>query len=202
VLRLSCLTLVASFLIACGSAGSGPQIQSVGPATIVPGKSALVIINGQGFKDGASVTFGGQVQALKSVWVNASTMTAVPPNDMKPAQYSVEVTNPDGQRAISRTRVNVSLAPTSTPVATPERKATIYPPTRTATPTPSPSATPTPTATMTPTPRPTPTQILEPPRIITPTPRAPEIIPPPGNPAPAGAQQPDELPRPSDPFRR
>jgi hypothetical protein len=194
------MTLAVMLLAGCGPSDRGPLIQNVGPATVVPGKSALVVINGDNFKDGATVTLGGQVHAAKSQWVNANYMTAVLPNDIRPAQYSVEVTNPDGQRAVSRTRVTVVADSTATPASTPERKATIYPPTPRATPSSTPTATPTPSPTPRATPTQAPTPTLSPPRIITPTQGPPEIIP------PSGVQlvpaTPSDEPRPSDRFQR
>jgi IPT/TIG domain len=201
-LKLCAPALAAILLVGCGASDRGPLIQNVGPATIVPGRSSLVVINGENFKDGATVTLGGQVHAASSQWVNANYMTAVLPNDIRPAQYSVEVTNPDGQRAVSRMRVTVAAASTSTPASTPEAKATIYAPTPKATPTSTPTPTPTPSQTPRATPTQPPTPTLGPPRIITPTQGPPEIIPPSGVQLVPGTPTQGDEPRPSDRFRR
>jgi len=184
--------LLALALAGCGAPTANPQIQSFSPATIVPGRTTLLVISGQGFRDGALVTLGGRVHAARSVWVNAGYMTAVLPADISPADYSVDVTNPDGQRVSTKNRVTVAAGLTPTPTPTPEPKATIYPATPTATA--SPTSTPTPTPTPTPTAAPTPLQ--SPPRLLTPTPQPPAIIP------PTSPPQPGDRPRPSEPFRR
>src|SRR5438552_3358212 len=99
------LLLLAAVMAGCGAPADRPLIQTVGPATFIPGRTSLLVVTGQGFREGALVTLGGSIQADRSVWVNASYMTAVLPAAIGPAQYSVEVTNPDGQRAVSSVRL-------------------------------------------------------------------------------------------------
>jgi IPT/TIG domain-containing protein len=153
--------LLPGLVIACGPSVGPPEIRMVSPLNVVLGTSTMVVIGGQGFRDGAAVTFAGRITAARSVWLSQSYMAASLPSGLVPAQYSVEVTNPDGQRAISSQPITVVGAPAAS-TATPEPKSTLTRP-PTATPTPRPTATPTPTAVRTPTPIPTQTVIVPPP---------------------------------------
>jgi hypothetical protein len=182
--------IAAMLLVRCSSAVGPPTIERVSPATIVPGRTTQLLIAGQGFRDGASVTLGGQVQA-PSVWVNDHYMAASVPGGLgqERSTYSVEVTNPDGQRGISQQTVTVGATPTPEPTATPTPtpKATLPPPTPVRTPptrVPTPTPTPSPTPTETPTPVATPTQNPPQPFIVPPPqPTQPPVPPQPAQPS-------------------
>lgn len=144
---LLCVT-AALFLAACNATEAPLRVDGVRPRSVQAGREEhFVIVNGNGFREGASVEVGGtQVQDV--TWVNVRVLTGVLPGaGLRPGSYDVRVVNPNGEDAVLRNGFNVGAAPTPTPTLTPT-------PSPTPTPTPEPTETPTPTATPTRTPRP------------------------------------------------
>ncbi len=156
-LALPCALLLPVIVAAgCTAGGSAPTISDVSPATIVPGQTRTLLIAGQGFQDGATVTLGGTVALPGAVWINDRYIATLVPGGIGGAgsQYSVVVTNPDRQQAVSPQVVLVGTPPaTATPVPTQAASPTATrerptpPPVRTVLATPTPTPTPVPTAT-------------------------------------------------------
>src|SRR2546430_126720 len=77
--------------LACGATAGPPEVRTVWPATVVLGQTTTIVIGGQGFRDGAEVTFDGKLGAARSIWINAAYMAASIPGGLSPAQHSVEI---------------------------------------------------------------------------------------------------------------
>jgi hypothetical protein len=155
---VGCIAVAAA---ACGSSSTQPKIDSFAPAALRPGNSSILLVSGSGFADGAKLTLGGKTAAVRSVWVNAMSVSAVLPEAIPPGEYSVEVTNPNGRQGVSQQHLRILPAPTASPV--PTQTPTASPERRTPTPRPTaPPPPPPPPPRRTVTPAPTPTETATP----------------------------------------
>lgn len=158
---LDLLTLAAS---ACGGNGAAPTIDRFSPGTAGSGRQTFLLISGNGFHDGARVTIGGRTVATRTTWINTQLAAAVLPQGIQPGEYSVELTNPDGQRAVSEQHLFVHAGPapssaasaTETPAIATAAPTTPAPPARTPEPPRAPSPTPHPSPSPSPEPSPPP----------------------------------------------
>jgi hypothetical protein len=150
-----------------------PALQDLAPHEITNDKESLLILTGSGFRPGIRVAVGPKVVGRdifgRVTWVNESVVTATVAPGLPPGEYTVGVTNLDGEFA------KLDFVLTVRPAA----------PSPTPSPTPSPSPTATPSPTPSPTPAPTPSPTAEPTRTPTPPPtRTPPPPPPTRTPAP------------------
>jgi hypothetical protein len=158
-------------LASCSPAPALLRIDLVSPSQLPAPRSALLLVEGQGFRQGDTVsltqgeTVGLGTRALTgNVWVNDQLLSAALPADLALGRYDVVVTDTQGRQAIRSNALQIGTVATATataavasaspvPVATepPRTKATL-PPSETRTPTerPRPTATPSPTETPTP----------------------------------------------------
>jgi len=183
---LLALGLGAGFAAACSAAPTPIRIDSVSPSLLATPQAALLLVAGDGFRQGDSVgltkagTVGFSSQALGgSLWVNNRLLSAHLPGGLPVGSYDVVVTDPDGRQATRQNAVQIgapqparpspTAAVTATVTEVPRAKATLPPHTATIRPKPSPKPTEAPSAAPTPTPLPAQTPTPQPTPLIPPT---------------------------------
>ncbi|MFN8558279.1 MAG: hypothetical protein U0531_13360 [Dehalococcoidia bacterium] len=226
------LTLtLAVFAAACraGAPSNGPsgppEMRGLAPRQVANGGPTLLILRGSGFDRGVRVAVGGHVVGAgageRVTWVNDQVVTAVLAPGLQPGDYTVGVTNRDGQFAKLDFALKVVPAdaaeatPGPTPTAPPTPSVTPTP-SLTPSPSPSPSATPAPVTTPAPapasTPAPAPAAPPPAPAPPVPPPAPPATVAPPAPartatpaatppaPSPAGGAPPTAAPSPTPPL--
>jgi len=196
LLLLLCLPLAG-----CGNDETPPAIENVFPEQVRSDRDSLLLVVGNGFEQGATVSLGS-TPLSQVTYVNNALMTAVVPTGVMSGGYAVSVSLPNGRSVESPGRLTVvaTATPEPTPTATPTRTPTATPTqTPTATPTRTPTATPTQEATPTPSPTPEPTPPPTQTPTQTPRPTAqPTRTPPPTQP-PSSAPPSTSTPEPAPP---
>ena len=185
--------LLTAWLLVIGCGGQQPPaqppaIREVYPTRISNERDSLLLIPGQGFREGVAVRLGS-IALERPTFINEALVTAVVPRGVAAGSYPVVVTVPGAGSATSREPLTVLGGRAPTPPARPQP---------TATPTPAPTPTPSPTRPpATPTPAPTPVRTPEPtaaPQQPTPPPATPLRTPTPAATPTPGADLPEREP--------
>lgn len=99
--------LAAVLAIAACGARPAPEITGFSPARVLYDTPHRILVEGQNFQSGAVVTIGGGYATLATTWINSGLVSGVLPKGASPGVFSIEVTNPNGDQAISRQHLSI-----------------------------------------------------------------------------------------------
>ena len=154
ILRVALVILVPALFAACNDGGDGrqepPAVTQVLPGQVRNDRETLLMVVGQGFREGASVTLG-TTQLPQSTFVNEAMVTAVVPRGLAAGGYPITVSVPGGGDARGPVPITVlsATAPPAPPPPPPPPPPAPPSPTQTTAPAPTRTATATPTRTPT-----------------------------------------------------
>lgn len=167
-----CLVAALGLSAACSPTPTPLRIASVSPSQLSAPKPALLLVTGDGFQQGDTISLsqsgalGLNLRALEgSLWVNDQLLSAHLPGGLALGRYDVVVTEPDGRQAtlqnalqvgkVEATSTPATASPTAAVTQGPQTKATLPPHTASPEPAETPTATPALSPTETPPPQPT-----------------------------------------------
>ncbi len=109
VVVVAVLFVTAWLATSCG-AGPRPSISQVLPASITNGSDQLVLIIGDGFRDGLQAQIG-PAQPSRTTFVNEQTIALVVPKALTPGIYDIGVVDPGGASAVARRVLQIHPTP-------------------------------------------------------------------------------------------
>lgn len=100
---------IALSLVACASETGAPEIDSVSPAQLPAGGSALLLIKGSGFSPTDRVRLGGRILA-STQWINGNLLSARVPAGLPFESYALVVTDSQGHAASKQSALQIGAS--------------------------------------------------------------------------------------------